>query len=241
MRCAMVMFSAAVLVAAAVASDVAARETAGPVTPRQRRTPQVEKPVPKGPAPDAPKPKMTHIRRPGSGPLSPVQERLRLDPALASRLDGRLPRGFDLMSAASGFRSLEQFVATLNASNNLDIPFVTLKLRVVNRRMSLGGAITALRASVDSRREAARAEREAAAIIGSGRKVGSQGGVRSRFFDGSARFPVEPSKNRDLTPELLKHRLCLLDEPSPPIDVRRRPGGRTSIVTARSRRVSTGR
>ncbi|MBA2304895.1 MAG: hypothetical protein H0W08_20000 [Acidobacteria bacterium] len=200
MRCAMVMLSVAALVAAAVASDVAARETTAPVTPPPGRTPQVEKPVPKVPAPDAPKPKMTHIRPPGSGPLSPVQERLRLDTALASRLDGRLPPGFDLMSAALGFRSLEQFVAALNASTNLDIPFATLKLRVVNRRMSLGGAIKALRASVDSRREAARAEREAAAIIGSG-------GVRYRFFESSARFPVEPSKNRDLTPDFAKERL----------------------------------
>jgi hypothetical protein len=144
---------------AAAISDAAAVDD---LSVRQQR---VEKRAPAATAPDAPR--ITNVRPPGSAPLSAVQQRLRQDANLARMLSSRLPVGFDLMSAAAGFPTLKGFVAALNASNNLDIPFATLRTRVVDRRMSLAVAIKALRPSANWRREAARAEREASALIGS--------------------------------------------------------------------------
>jgi hypothetical protein len=60
---------------------------------------------------------------------------------LASELQSRLPAGTDLMAASAGFRNLGQFVAAVNVSNNLGIPFSELKTRMVTNGMSLGQAI----------------------------------------------------------------------------------------------------
>jgi hypothetical protein len=98
--------------------------------------------------------------------LSPLQRQLQRNPDLAARLTERLPKGFKAMPASSGFRNLGQFVAAVTASNNLEIPFVTLKKRMIDDRMSLGQAIRNLRPSADYRAEVRRAERDAAAIIG---------------------------------------------------------------------------
>jgi hypothetical protein len=56
-------------------------------------------------------------------------------------LQSRLPVGTDLTAAAAGFRNLGQFVAAVNVSNNLGIPFLELKTRMVDQGMSLGQAI----------------------------------------------------------------------------------------------------
>ena len=58
----------------------------------------------------------------------------------------RLPRGTDPMIAASGFKNLGQFVAAVNVSNNLGIDFNRLKVRMVNRGLSLGQAIQEVKA-----------------------------------------------------------------------------------------------
>ena len=60
---------------------------------------------------------------------------------LADALRARLPQGTDLNAAAAGFRRLELFVATVHASNNVDVPFYELKRRIVNDGMTLGQAI----------------------------------------------------------------------------------------------------
>jgi hypothetical protein len=119
-----------------------------------------------GTAPEA-TPTVKHTRRVAStGTLSPVQQKLQRNTNLANRLRGRLPAHIDVISAASGFRNLGQFVAAVNVSNNLGIPFVTLKSRMVDDRMSLGRAIKDLRPSADSRKEARRAEADAATLLG---------------------------------------------------------------------------
>jgi hypothetical protein len=102
--------------------------------------------------------------------LSPVQRQLARNSNLASRLTDRLPKGFDAVSASSGFRTLGQFAAAVTASNNLEIPFVTLKSRIVDRRVSLGDAIRELRPSADHRAEVRRAERDAANLIAGARR-----------------------------------------------------------------------
>ena len=65
------------------------------------------------------------------------------DTQLASRLELLLPDGMSLSDAASGFKNQGQFIATLHVSQNLEIPFDELKLRMTAEEdpMSLGQAI----------------------------------------------------------------------------------------------------
>jgi len=94
-----------------------------------------------------------------------VQKELQRNLVLAESLRGRLPVGTDLYAAAGGFRRLELFVATVHASNNIDIPFSELKRRIVNDGMTLGQAIQDMRPKSRYWQEARRAEDEAAAMI----------------------------------------------------------------------------
>jgi hypothetical protein len=96
---------------------------------------------------------------------TPVQKELQGNLVLADGLRGRLPQGTDLNAAAGGFRRLELFVATVHASNNLDIPFSELKRRIVNDGMTLGQAIQDIRPKSRYWAEARRAEDDAAAAI----------------------------------------------------------------------------
>jgi hypothetical protein len=99
--------------------------------------------------------------------LSPVQQQLRRDKTLAAMISGRLPGRTDLMVVSAGFRSMGQFIAAVNASKNLGIPFYQFKRRMVNDGMSLGLAIQDMRPQSDYRCAARLAEDETAAIVGS--------------------------------------------------------------------------
>jgi hypothetical protein len=96
---------------------------------------------------------------------SPVQKELQRNLVLADGLRNRLPAGTDLNAAAGSFRRLELFVATVHASNNMEIPFSELKRRIVNDGMTLGQAIQDVRPRSRYWAEAQRAEDEAAAAI----------------------------------------------------------------------------
>ena len=98
--------------------------------------------------------------------LSPVQLKLQKNTNLASKLQSRLPAGTNLTLAASGFRNLGQFVAAVNVSHNLGIPFAELKTRMVDQGMSLGQAIQDARPrATDTTVVARRAETDADALI----------------------------------------------------------------------------
>jgi hypothetical protein len=97
--------------------------------------------------------------------LSPAQQALYRNIVLTDTLRVRLPQGTDLHAAAGGFRRLELFVATVHASNNLDVPFFELKRRIVNDGMTLGQAIQDIRPKSRYWTEARRAEDDAAAMI----------------------------------------------------------------------------
>ncbi|MBI4265157.1 MAG: hypothetical protein HY657_12345 [Acidobacteria bacterium] len=84
------------------------------------------------------------------------------NPPLAARLQALLP-DTDLQAASSGFSNLGQFVAAVHVSDNLDIPFDRLKVRMVDEKMSLGDAVRALRPETDADAAAERAERQARA------------------------------------------------------------------------------
>ena len=97
--------------------------------------------------------------------LTPVQQKLQRNTNLASKLEGRLPKGTDLMDASEGFRNLGQFVAAVNASYNHDLDFDKLKIAMVDDGMSLGQAMKDQRTSLDGTVEATRAQREADVLI----------------------------------------------------------------------------
>lgn len=98
--------------------------------------------------------------------LTPTQQKLQRNTNLASKLQSRLPAGTDLMAASAGFRNLGQFVAAVNVSNNLGIPFSQLKTRMVTEGMSLGQAIQDTRPRTgDTTTIVRRAESDADAMI----------------------------------------------------------------------------
>jgi hypothetical protein len=98
--------------------------------------------------------------------LSPVQLKLQKNTNLASKLQSRLPAGTNLTLAASGFHNLGQFVAAVNVSNNLGIPFAQLKTRMVDEGMSLGQAIQDARPrTTDTTVVVRRAEADADVLI----------------------------------------------------------------------------
>jgi hypothetical protein len=95
-----------------------------------------------------------------------VQQKLQRNTRLASKLQSRLPAGTNLTVASSGFRNLGQFVAAVNVSNNLGIPFAQLKTRMVDQGMSLGQAIQDARPkTTDTTVAVRRAETDADALI----------------------------------------------------------------------------
>jgi len=95
-----------------------------------------------------------------------VQQKLQRNTKLASKLQSRLPAGTNLTVASSGFRNLGQFVAAVNVSNNLGIPFAQLKTRMVDQGMSLGQAIQDARPkTTDTTVAVRRAETDADALI----------------------------------------------------------------------------
>jgi hypothetical protein len=107
----------------------------------------------------------TAVKRTIKPAPSPVQKEVQRNLVLADSVRVRLPLGTDLNTAAGGFRRLELFVATVHASNNIDIPFSELKRRIVNDGMTLGQAIQDMRPQSRYWQEARRAEDEAAAAI----------------------------------------------------------------------------
>ena len=98
--------------------------------------------------------------------LTKVQERLQKNTKLADRLEGRLPKGADLMEAADGFKNLGQFVAAVNVSSNLGLDLEQLKVAMVDEGRSLGQAIQFVKTDVENPTLVAqRAESEAQTLI----------------------------------------------------------------------------
>ena len=79
-----------------------------------------------------------------TGKPAPFVTRIAANTTLASRLQGLLPQGATLQSAAAGFKNEGQFIATLEASKTLNLSFADLKDRVTAGQ-SLGQAIHSLR------------------------------------------------------------------------------------------------
>jgi hypothetical protein len=103
----------------------------------------------------------------GTPTLSPVQQKVQSHTQLANKLQSRLGSHVNVVNAASGFRNLGQFVAAVNVSHNLGIPFTQLKHEMVQRHMSLGQSIQALRPSANADREVQRAQTQTRQMMNS--------------------------------------------------------------------------
>ena len=94
-------------------------------------------------------------------------DRVTVPPWLATELKPML-HGLNAETAARGFRSLGDFVTVLHLAANLEIPFPTLKKRVVTERIPLDIAVRRMRPGVDVKKEIARAEEAADELLGKG-------------------------------------------------------------------------
>ncbi len=88
-------------------------------------------------------------------------------PELHTRLKPLLKAGADMEVAAEGFRSAEQFATVVHASQNVNVPFMLLKHRVLNEGDTLVAAIRKSNSDVDAVVEAERARAEARSDIAS--------------------------------------------------------------------------
>lgn len=86
--------------------------------------------------------------RPAPAPKPTIAANISKNPQVEARVRTMLPSGMTLEQASEGFRNQGQFIATLQASQNLDIPFADLKAQMTgNKALSLGEAIQKLRPS----------------------------------------------------------------------------------------------
>ncbi len=78
----------------------------------------------------------------------------------STRLAAIVPSGMSAQEACAGFRSVDECVATLHASQNLSIPFPDLKSRVTGGA-KLGTAIHQLKPDANVKAELRKAEEQA--------------------------------------------------------------------------------
>jgi len=154
-----VLAASVVGVAMAMPSIELAAQGRPSTPPGQANRPANPPPKPAGPATP---PGQTNKATPAVQPK--VATPVVVNTALAKNLQPLLP-GLDVNAQAQGFKNLGAFVSAVHVSHNLDIPFATLKSRIVGDGMSLGGAIQTLKPAVNANSEAARAEKQAKAEI----------------------------------------------------------------------------
>jgi hypothetical protein len=125
--------------------SAATKAAAAPTTPAAAPTKPAAAPV-KAAAPAKPAATASAaVVKPASGPLSPVQEKVRGSKELTTDVQGKLP-GVDAVDAAGGFSDLHQFLSAVYASHNLGVKFDALKGKLLNgKRTSLRQAIHELR------------------------------------------------------------------------------------------------
>lgn len=93
--------------------------------------------------------------------LNPIAAKIASHPQLNQKVTTLLPAGMTLNQASAGFKNQGQFLAALNVSRNLNIPFVQLKADMVTNHLSLGQAIQDLRPTANATVAAHQAEHEA--------------------------------------------------------------------------------
>ncbi len=122
-------------------------------------------------------------------PTNPVAQKLSTKSNLVQKANRVLPANTDLNLATAGFKNFGQFVAAVNVSQNLKIPFADLKLAMTGiplsgtsttgtggsttpaTTLSLGQAIQKLKPEVNATVEAEHAQTQAAIETGETSKV----------------------------------------------------------------------
>jgi hypothetical protein len=89
------------------------------------------------------------------------------DPELHRRLKPVLKTGANMAVASEGFRTAEQFATLAHASQNVNVPFMLLKHRVLDEGDTLVAAIRKSKPNVDAVEAAGRARAEARSDIAS--------------------------------------------------------------------------
>lgn len=101
-------------------------------------------------------------------PNNPVAEKLSTKSNLLTKVQNSLPLNTDLNAATAGFKNFGQFIAAVNVSKNLGIPFADLKAAMTGITLageptglptqSLGQAIQGLKTGVNAEAEATKAQ-----------------------------------------------------------------------------------
>ena len=88
----------------------------------------------------------------GGTSSSDITTHIQSNPALMTKVQAMLPPRMSMDEAAAGFKSQGQFIAALQASNNLKIPFDQLHARMTgSNSVSLGTAIKQTRPDLDEK------------------------------------------------------------------------------------------
>jgi hypothetical protein len=119
------------------------------------------------PAPPARAPKATRAPQPKADEPAKSVEVSAKHPQLCERLKPVLNRGADMSKAADGFRSGQEFATVAHAAKNTQVPFMLLKHRVLNERMSLASAILASQPDTNAAEQVAKARAEARSDLAS--------------------------------------------------------------------------
>jgi hypothetical protein len=112
----------------------------------------------------------SHAQRASAGSAKDLNTRLSQNKQLSSKLEGLLklsgPNALTQLQAdAKGFKNLGQFVAAVHVSNNLGVPFSTLKQDMLTKGGSLGKAIQAADPKASARTEIKKAKKQADADL----------------------------------------------------------------------------
>lgn len=135
--------------------------TVGPQLNANRRVPEISV-APVAPEATAGAPIATpvvvpapRLERVPAASARPVQQHVKL----------LLNSGTDVKKASAGFHNARELMTVAYAARNTDIPFVLLKHRVLNERMSLSRAISRSKPELDEAAEVNRARAEAKADL----------------------------------------------------------------------------
>ena len=85
---------------------------------------------------------------------NPIATKIAAKPQLNARITAMLPKGMTLDQASMGFKNQGQFIAALHVSQNLGIPFASLKKDMVQKHLSLGQSIQDLKPTAHATDEA---------------------------------------------------------------------------------------
>lgn len=120
------------------------------------------------PAPPAPPKRRADRTASRETAFAPMRTGVAADtPELQSRLKPFLKPGVNMEIASAGFRSAEHFATVVHASQNVNVPFMLLKHRMLDEGDTLVAAIRKSKPSVDAVVEADRARAEARSDLAS--------------------------------------------------------------------------